>query len=78
MSFTSKQHIQRLIEDMLVYSWPEHLARPCIPFREMTYAEAMSKYGVDKPDTRFDCLVYILSDVVDDKGTNLIYFFFCV
>ena len=32
------------------------------PFPRMTFAEAMSKYGSDKPDTRFDMLIEDISD----------------
>lgn len=54
MSFTTKEHIQRLIEGLLNHVWPENLQ---IPFPEMKYKDAMENYGVDKPDTRFDNLV---------------------
>lgn len=55
MSFTTKEHIQQLIEGLLEHVWPEDNIR--IPFPEMRYKDAMSNYGVDKPDTRFDNLV---------------------
>lgn len=32
------------------------------PFPRMTFAEAMSKYGSDKPDTRFEMLIEDISD----------------
>ena len=32
------------------------------PFPRMTFAEAVSKYGSDKPDTRFDMLIEDISD----------------
>ena len=32
------------------------------PLPRMTFAEAMSKYGSDKPDTRFDMLIEDISD----------------
>ena len=38
------------------------------PFRRMTYAEAMSKYGSDKPDVRYGLEMAELADVV--KGTE--------
>lgn len=57
MSFTSKEHIQRLIEGLLHYVWPKDLGVLNLPFPEISYKEAMSKYGVDKPDTRFENLV---------------------
>ena len=37
---------------------PEHLPR-------MTFADAMNKYGSDKPDTRFDMLIQDISDWAD-------------
>ena len=57
MSFTSKDHIQRLVEGVLDHVWPKDLGSLTAPFPEMTYKEAMAKYGVDKPDTRFENLV---------------------
>ena len=53
MSFVSQNGIKKMIEHMLVYSWPEHLQPLVCPFPRMTYANAMSEYGSDKPDTSF-------------------------
>ncbi|XP_044156987.1 aspartate--tRNA ligase, mitochondrial [Bufo gargarizans] len=53
MSFVDQLGIQRLVEGLLQYSWPEEKGTLPDPFPTMTYAEAMSSYGVDKPDTRF-------------------------
>ena len=61
MSFTTKEHIQRLIEGLLTHSWPEDMDKIVTPFSEMKYKDAMRNYGVDKPDTRFDNLVISIS-----------------
>ncbi|XP_056388001.1 aspartate--tRNA ligase, mitochondrial [Hyla sarda] len=53
MSFVEQPGIQKLIEGLLRYSWPEEKGTLPDPFPVMTYAEAMNSYGVDKPDTRF-------------------------
>ncbi|XP_077309378.1 aspartate--tRNA ligase, mitochondrial isoform X2 [Lithobates pipiens] len=54
MSFVDQLGIQRLVEGLLRYSWPEEKGPLPDSFPIMTYAEAMSSYGVDKPDTRFE------------------------
>ncbi len=36
-----------------------------LPLKRMTFAEAMNKYGSDKPDTRFDMLINDVSDWAD-------------
>ncbi|XP_074953077.1 aspartate--tRNA ligase, mitochondrial isoform X2 [Phalacrocorax aristotelis] len=62
MSFVDQAGIQRLIEGLLQYSWPEE--RGCIttPFPSMTYEEALADYGTDKPDTRFGMKIVDISD----------------
>lgn len=57
MSFTTKEHIQRLIENLLLHAWPAGLGTLQVPFVEMRYEDALRNYGVDKPDTRFGNLV---------------------
>ena len=41
------------------------------PFPRMTYAEAMERYGSDKPDTRFDIELIKLNDVFEGCGFEL-------
>ncbi|WP_462327510.1 aspartate--tRNA ligase [Desulfobaculum sp.] len=52
---------RRMFKDVLDVDLPE-------AFPRMTYAEAMDKYGVDKPDTRFELLLTDVTDVV--KGSE--------
>ncbi|XP_068211162.1 aspartate--tRNA ligase, mitochondrial-like isoform X2 [Palaemon carinicauda] len=66
------EEIQRLIENLLVHSWPEHLSPVKSPFPIISYQEAMSKYGVDKPDTRFDWKLEDVSDVICQCGAAVL------
>ena len=53
MSFTSQEEIITLIEKLLKRIWKEVLNVDIkIPFKRITYDEAMKKYGNDKPDLR--------------------------
>ena len=51
LSFVSRENIFSLVEELLVACWPDQLEK--IPFPRLTFAECMSRYGTDKPDTRF-------------------------
>lgn len=59
MSFVDQAGIQRLIEGLLQYSWPEERGPITTPFPTMTYDEALADYGTDKPDTRFGMKVWV-------------------
>ncbi|WP_428265438.1 aspartate--tRNA ligase [Haliangium sp.] len=55
MSFIDEVQLQTLIEGMMVKLWKDVLDQDIpTPFPRMTWAEAMERYGVDKPDLRFD------------------------
>ena len=50
MSFASREDIISLVQDLLVHCWPGTLVTP---FQQMFYDDAMTLYGVDKPDLRY-------------------------
>jgi aspartyl-tRNA synthetase len=62
MSFVTRDDVLQLAEDIVATLWSRiagyELPRP-LP--RMTYADAMARYGSDKPDLRFDCELTDLS-----------------
>jgi aspartyl-tRNA synthetase len=66
-SFLNESEIQAIFEEMICKVFKE-----CIdvdlpqPFVKMTYADAMEKYGVDKPDLRIPLELVTISDLVKD------------
>ncbi|XP_035916691.1 aspartate--tRNA ligase, mitochondrial isoform X1 [Anopheles stephensi] len=53
LSFTDRENVIELVEQVLMQSWP-YADNPIQgPFPRMTLAEAMERFGSDKPDTRF-------------------------
>nr|CAD7421790.1 unnamed protein product [Timema poppensis] len=59
MSFSNREGVLSLVQELLEYCWPEHLDRTPTPFPRMTYRQAMEDYGTDKPDTRFSMKVCV-------------------
>lgn len=59
LSFTEPNGIIELIENVLKFSWPkiDGCGEVMTPFPRMTFADAMDKYGNDKPDTRSDAFL---------------------
>ena len=53
--------VRKVFKDCIGYDLPEKI-------RRMTYAEAMSRFGSDKPDTRFGLELQDVSDIVKDCG----------
>jgi aspartyl-tRNA synthetase len=55
MSFPDEEDIYRLTEELLSTLWREILdVELPVPFPRMSYADAMRRYGSDKPDLRFE------------------------
>lgn len=69
MSFLSEDEILDLNEGLVCHIFKQvkgiDLPRP---FPRLTYAEAMSRYGSDKPDTRFGLELVDVSDLLKDSG----------
>jgi aspartyl-tRNA synthetase len=58
MSFVNEQILQGVMEGLMAALWKNVLGVELkLPIRRMTYAEAMDKYGVDKPDLRLDLVL---------------------
>jgi aspartyl-tRNA synthetase len=54
MAFINEKQIFRVTEGLLDHVFKEVLDRELeLPFPQITYDEAMARYGTDKPDTRF-------------------------
>lgn len=69
MSFLDQDEVMELNEALICHIFQTvkqiELKRP---FPRITYADAMAKYGTDRPDTRFDLELVDVSDIVADSG----------
>ncbi|MBW4552564.1 MAG: aspartate--tRNA ligase [Aphanocapsa sp. GSE-SYN-MK-11-07L] len=69
MSFLSQEEILDLNEGLVCHIFKQikniDLSRP---FPRLTYAEAMSRFGSDKPDMRFGLELVDVSDLMQDSG----------
>ena len=64
MSFIDREDMYRLIEAVLRRTWKETLGVDIpTPFPRMSYREAMDRFGIDKPDTRFGLEIQDLTDL---------------
>ena len=66
-SFLTEEEIMNIVEDMIrqMFHKVQGIELPN-PFPRMSYAEAMSKYGSDKPDMRVALEITELTDVMKD------------
>ena len=65
MSFVNEDDIMEVMEGMMKHIFRVVLNKDVkIPFPRLKYDEAISKYGLDKPDTRFDLHLIDVTDTV--------------
>ena len=69
MSFVEPEDVFEVIEGLLALAVKEARGVDVPrPFPRMSYDDAMERYGVDRPDTRFDMLISPLDAVFADTG----------
>ena len=69
MSFVDMEDILEIGEGYIKRVYKEAIGVEIeTPIKRLTYAEAMNRYGSDKPDTRFEMELYDLSETVKDCG----------
>jgi aspartyl-tRNA synthetase len=69
LSFCAPRDIYAVTEDLLRTLWQELLGVAiATPFRRIPYAEAMARYGVDKPDLRFGLELANITDIAAHCG----------
>lgn len=72
LSFVDIDDVIDVNERLLAKLWKEILGVEIkIPFKRMTWQEAMDRFGSDKPDTRFGFELKDISDVVKDCGFSV-------
>lgn len=71
MSFVERDDILDTFEGMTRHLFSSIKGVELGTFPRMTYADAMSKYGSDKPDVRFGMEFVELNDLAQNKGFNV-------
>ncbi len=70
MSFVKTEDVLGLIEQMLFELVREEALYPCelqLPLRRIPYAEALLRYGSDKPDLRFEMEIEDVSEIARES-----------
>ncbi|MEM8996972.1 MAG: aspartate--tRNA ligase, partial [Acidobacteriota bacterium] len=68
MSFIDEIDVQNLIEGLFERIFPLAGIELETPFPRMTYAEAMARYGSDRPDLRFDLAISDVTEILGQSG----------
>jgi aspartyl-tRNA synthetase len=72
MSFVTVEDIQRTMEGLMVHIFKEVLGMELeLPFPVLTYDEAMNRFGVDKPDTRFGMELRDVSQILKKSSFKI-------
>ena len=65
-SFIGQDDIVALTEGLIATLWKEAGIEVPASFRRMTYAEAMERYGSDRPDLRYELEIFDASDLFQE------------
>ncbi|WP_419663038.1 AspS: aspartyl-tRNA synthetase [Desulfosarcina variabilis str. Montpellier] len=69
LSFVGEEDIMALSEGMMASIFSDVMGQSLeMPFPRLTWTEAMDRFGLDKPDTRFGLELKDISDIVEKSG----------
>ncbi len=68
MSFVEEDDVLKLMEDVVAEVLSAVGVEHAFPLQRMPYAEAMDRFGNDRPDTRFGMELVNVTDIVKDSG----------
>ncbi|MGD2151132.1 MAG: aspartate--tRNA ligase [Desulfobacterales bacterium] len=72
MSFVGENDVMEITENMMVKLFKDALDVDLnIPFERLSYDDAVGRFGLDKPDIRFELELVDISNIVKDAGFKL-------
>lgn len=72
MSYVGEEDVVNITEAMMARLFKDVLnVKLRVPFARLSYDEAVGRYGLDKPDTRFGLELKDISDIVEGSGFKL-------
>ena len=72
MSFVEQKDIIEMVEGLLVEGFKAAGVDVKPPFKQMTWQEAMDKYGSDKPDVRFGLELFDIGDIILESEFDIV------
>ena len=72
-SFVSAEDVQAIVERVLVDLWRTGGVDVAAPFPRLSWREAMERYGIDKPDLRFELEIRDLTPLVGDDAAPFVH-----
>jgi aspartyl-tRNA synthetase len=63
MAFVERDDVMQMMEGFIRRLWKDVLGFEVPPIQRMTYREAMDRYGIDRPDTRYGLELHDISDL---------------
>lgn len=69
MSFVDREDVMGIMEGLIAELFERGIGvKLSLPFPRLTYAEAVGRYGLDNPDTRFGLELKDITSIVKDSG----------
>lgn len=72
MSFVEQQDVIKVVEGLIVDAFKAAGVEVKPPFIQMTWQEAMDRFGSDKPDTRFGLELFDLGDIIMESEFQIV------